>query len=322
MRAVLALSFCVPLAFPATALAQLRYPAAKPIRLVVPFPAGGTADLAARAFADPLARSLGQTILVENRGGADGAIASEAVAKALPDGYTLLFGTNTGLAMVPALKKPAPYDALRDFTPVSLVGLFGFFLFTHPSIPASSVADLIAYIKARPGAINYGSANSTGMLAAHLFAQSAGLAMVHVPYKGEAQAMPDLVAGHIQLIFNTPGSVLGFVKEGKIRVLATLLHERSPLLPDTPTAAEAGLPPSPVVPYAALVGPAGMPKAIVDRLAGEAAGVLARAEVRAALARYAFEARSSPPGELATFMQEQLDLWRTAGQELRLADQP
>jgi len=295
-----------------------QYPS-KPLRLIVPFPAAGAADLAARVVAQPLSQALGQPVIVENRPGADGAIAADVVIKAAPDGYTLFFGTNTALCAVPALRKSPPYNPLTDFTPVSQIGKFGFFLFVHPSVPAQSVAELLAYARANPGKLNYATGNSTSILATAQLKLLEHLDMVEIPYKGDAPATSDLVAGRVQLMFATPGTAVPFVKDGRLRALATLLPTRSSLLPDVPTMVEAGLLQISIVPWGGLFGPAKMPKEVVDRLASAMAGVLAQPEVREQLDRYAFEGRSSTPEELAALLKEQLDAWRRTVREVGIA---
>ena len=301
------------LSFPAAA----QYPS-KPIRMVVPFPPSGAADLTARTFTAPLSQALGQPVVLENKAGADGAIAGLDVMKAAPDGYTLLFGTNTGMCAAPALRRTPPYDPLADFTPIALVGKFGFFMFVHESVPAKTVEGLIAYAKQNPGKLNYGTGNSTSILATAQFAQSAGLQLVHIPYKGDGPATTDFVAGRVQLLIGTPGTVLPHVKEGRARVLATLLNGRSPLIPDAPTLAEAGQKPIPVQPFGAIYGPAKMPKEIVEKIARAVQAVMAQPAVKEGVARYAFEAESSTPQELAAFHKVQLEVWKRSAKELNL----
>ncbi|HEX7250406.1 MAG TPA: tripartite tricarboxylate transporter substrate binding protein [Burkholderiales bacterium] len=305
------------LALAALPAAAQQYPS-KPIRMVVPFPPSGAADLTARTFVAPLSQALGTQVVLENKAGADGAIAGLDVMKAAPDGYTLLFGTNTGMCAAPALRKTPPYDPIADFTPIALVGKFGFFMFVHESVPAKSVAELIEHAKKNPGKINYGTGNATSILATAQFAQGAGIQLVHIPYKGDAPATIDFVAGRVQLLIGTPGTVLPHVKEGKARVLATLLSARSPLLPDAPTLAEAGQKPMPVQPFGAVYGPAKMPKEIVDKIARAVQAVMAQQAVKDGVARYAFEAQSSTPEELAAFHKVQFDVWKRSAKELNL----
>jgi len=300
------------------AAAQAQYPS-RPVKLIVPFPPGGAAELGARIFAQPLSQALGQPILIETRPGADGIIASEAVKQAAPDGYTLYYGTATGMSWVPAAKKVPPYDPVADFTPISLVGIFGFFVFSHPSVPAANLAELIAYARANPGKLNYGSGNATAILTTAQFAAQQKLDMLHIPYKGDGPLSLDLVGGRVQLAFATPGVLAPQVKEGKLRALATLLPSRSPLLPEAPTFAEAGVAPVTITPWGGLFGPPKMPKEIVDRVGRDLTTVLARQDVKDAFGRLAFEPRSSTPQQLSAFVLEQLEAYRRVARQVGLS---
>jgi len=291
--------------------AAAQYPN-KPIRLIVPFPPGGAAELGARIYAQPLGQALGQTVVIDTRPGADGAIAAEATMKAAPDGYTLFYATNTAFSWVPAVRKNPPYDPVADFTPVSLIGQFGFFIFSHPSVPANNVGELLAHIRANPGKLNYGSGNSTSMLATAQLAQQEKLNVVHVPYKGDGPLSVDLLGGRVHFAIATPGTAAPQVKEGKLRVLATLLPSRSPLLPQAPTLAESGLRELSITPWGGVFGPPGMPKDIAMRVSRELAAVLKRPEVRDAFQKLAFEPKSSTPEELAAFVKQQGEIWRRA----------
>ncbi len=282
----------------------------KPIRMIVPFPAGGAADLAARTVTQALSQVLGQAVVIDNRGGADGAIAGDVVVRAAPDGYTILFATTTGLNAAPTMRKQPPYDPIKDFTPVTLVGKFGFFLFVHESVPARSVPEFLAYVRANPGKLNYGTGNGTSILTTAQLALAERLDMLHVPYKGDAPATADLIAGRVQMMIGTPGSALPQVKEGRLRVLATLLPNRSPLVPDTPTAIEAGLNRLTITPWAGLFGPPKLPVEVVERLGAAMKIVAGRTEVREALDRIAFQLQSSTPLELADLLKAQLEIWR------------
>jgi tripartite-type tricarboxylate transporter receptor subunit TctC len=299
-------------AFSATASAQ--YPD-KPIRLIVPFPPGGAAELGARIFATPLGQALGQSVVVETRAGADGAIAADAAMKAAPDGYTLFYATNTAFNWVPAVRKNPPYNPLADFTPVSLIGYFGFFLFTHPSVPAKNVAELLAYAKANPGKLNYGSGNSTSQLFGAQLKQLEKIEIVHVPYKGDGPLGIDLLGGRVQLAFATPGALAPQVKDGKMRALAAMFPSRSALLPEVPTAAEAGLGRMSLTPWGGVFGPKGMPRPVVDRLSRELADILKRPEVRESFGKLAFEPKSSTPEELQAFLKKQIEIWTAAARE-------
>jgi tripartite-type tricarboxylate transporter receptor subunit TctC len=299
------------------ALALLPVPAGaqypnKPVRVVVQFPAGGAADTVLRIIAQPLAQALGQPVVVENRPGADGAIAAELVMKSPPDGYTLFMATTSALSAVPAMRKQPPYDPLTAFTPITKVGTFSFFLFMHPSVPATNVTELIEYIRANPGKVNYAGATTVGMMSAVQLAAVAKLDMVRVPYKGEGAATIDLMSGLVHLMFATPTNALGPAKEGRLRVLATLLPQRSPAALDAPTMAESGGPNLSIVPWAGFFGPAKLPPEIVARLNRELTAILKRPAVREQIARQAFEVQGSTPEELAAYTKEQVEVWKTA----------
>jgi tripartite-type tricarboxylate transporter receptor subunit TctC len=299
----------------ACGLASAQYPN-KPIRLIVPFPPGGAAELGARIYSQPLSQALGQPIIIETKPGADGAIAADATMKSAPDGYTLFYATNTAFSWLPAVRKTPPYDPLTDFTPVSMIGQFGFFLFSHPSVPAKTLAELIAYIRANPGKLNYASGNSTSLVTTAQLAIQEKLQMVHVPYKGDGPLSIDLLGGRVQVSIATPGTLAPQVKEGKLRVLATLLPARNPLLPEAPTMAEAGLPPMAVTPWGGIFGPAKMPRDIAERLSRELIAILKRPEVREAFGKLAFEPRGSTPEELTAFVREQGEVWRRVVREI------
>jgi tripartite-type tricarboxylate transporter receptor subunit TctC len=291
--------------------AQAQYPN-KPVRLIVPFPPGGAAEVGARIFAQPLGQALGQPVIIETKPGADGAIAADATMKAAPDGYTLFYATNTAFSWVPAVRKDPPYDPVNDFSPVSMIGQFGFFVFSHSSVPATSMQELIAYVRANPGKLNYGSGNSTSIVATAQLMQREKLDVVHVPYKGDGPLMVDLLGGRVHFAIATPGTAAPQVREGKLRALATLLPSRSPLLPEAPTMAQAGMRDLTVTPWGGIFGPQGMPREITDRLSRELIALLKRPEVREAFGKLAFEPRGSTPEELAAFTREQLAVWRRA----------
>ncbi len=284
----------------------------KPVRVIVQFPAGGAADTILRVIAAPLSQALGQPVVVENRPGADGAIAGEAVAKAAPDGYTLFMATSSAIAAVPAMRKTPPYDPLTAFTPIGKVGTFSYFVFTHPSVPAKTVPELIDYIRANPGKVNYAGATTTGIMAAVQLAAAAKLDMVRVPYKGEGPASVDLISGRVQLMFSTPTNTLGAARDGRLRVLGTLLDKRSAVLPDVPTMLESGAPKLSVVPWAAFVGPAKLPSEIVSRVNRELNAILAKPEVRELIERQVFEIQGSTPEDLAAYIREQAESWKAA----------
>jgi tripartite-type tricarboxylate transporter receptor subunit TctC len=315
MRLCYAIGAAVALLAVAPAEAQQPYPN-KPIRMIVPFPAGGAADLAARIVNQALSDTLGQPLIVDNRGGADGAIAGDAVRTAAPDGYTLLFATTTGMNAAPVLRKQPPYDPITAFTPISMIGKFGFFLFVHESLPAKTAAEFLSYVRANPGKVNYATGNGTSVLTTAQLALAEKLDMQHIPYKGDAPATADLIAGRVQVMIGTPGSAMPQVETGKLRVLATLLSKRSPLAPDAPTTAEIGLTGLTITPWGGLFGPAKLPKDVVDRLAAAMKTVAARHDVRAQLDKIAFELQSSTPEEMDAFNKSQLEVWRRTVQEV------
>ena len=298
-----------------SAAAAAQYPN-KPIRFVVPFPPGGAAELGARIFTTPLSQVLGQPVVVETKPGGDGIVAADAVKAAAPDGYTLFYATNTAFNWVPATRKRPPYDPLADFTPVSLVGYFGFFLFTHPSVPAKSVNELVAYAKANPGKVNYGSGNGTAQLLGAQFQYLNKLELVHVPYKGDGPLNVDLLGGRVQMAFATPGAAVPHVKEGRLHCLAAMFPDRSPLMPECPTAQEAGLGEMTLRPWGGVFGPARMPKQVVERVEAALAQVLVRQDVIDGLGKIAFQPKSSTPQELTAFLKEQMQVWRNTARQV------
>ena len=229
---------------------------------MVPFPPGGSADGIARIISQQMTLSMGQQWLVDNRPGADGALAGTLVMKATPDGHTVFFGTNSPLSAVPALRKVPPYDPLKDFTPISLIGRFTFILFTSPTLPAKTLTELIDYARANPGKLNYGTGNTGGIVAMAQLKSLAKLDMAQIPYKGDAPATADMLGGRIQLAFMAPIPALAQAREGRLRMLAVLLPQRSSLVPDVPTIGEAGMPGVSITPFGpelntVLFGPAG-----------------------------------------------------------------
>jgi tripartite-type tricarboxylate transporter receptor subunit TctC len=309
----------VALALSGSAAFAQTYPA-KPIRLVVPFPPGGSADVVARSVANAMGQGLGQPVVVENKAGADGIIASELVMKSPPDGYTLLLATNTAFNAAPILHKAVPYNPVADFTPVGKVGNFGFFVFVNDTVPARNLAELIEHARANPGKVTYGSGNSTSIIATARLAQQARVNLVHVPYKGDAPMTLDLLAGRVNMAIAT-GTLLPHVREGKLRILATLLPQRMGSLPDVPTLPEAGAEQIPMTPWAGIFGPAKMPKEVVDRLARELTRALAQPEVRSQLEAVAFQPQGSSAEELAVLLRDQIEIWARAGKDAGITPQ-
>jgi len=297
-----AIAFCAP--------AAAQYPA-KPVRIVVPFPGGSATDTITRILAQSISPGFGQTMIVDNKPGADGAIAGAEVAKAPPDGYTLLMATNSPMSAVPAMKKSPPYDPVADFTPITDVGRYTFFLYVNSSVQAKTFQELVAYAKANPGKLAYATGNTTGIVSFAQMNSLAGIEMLHVPYKGEPQGITDLVGGRVQVMWATPTTGLNFVKEGKIRALVTQLNKRSSLLPDVPTIHEAGLPKFTITSWAALFGPAKLPKEIVARLNKEFTAAMARPDVQQQMEKQAFLLTPSTPEKLGEFVKEQMESYRS-----------
>ena len=300
LRSVIAL-LAVALS-PSPAFAQ-AYPD-KPIRVIVPVPAGGTPDVVARMVTPGLSVLLGQQLVIDNRGGAGGLIGAETAARAIPDGYTLFFSSPGSLTILPHLQKHVNYDTLRDFAPVSLVAVGPFLLITHPSVPAKSVKELLALAKAEPGKLNYASAGNgaANHLAMELFKSMAGVNITHVPYKGAPQAVTDLIGGSVNLMFNSIPPALQHIKSGRLRLLAVSSAKRSPQLPDTPTVSEAGVPGYESITWFGLLAPAKTPPAILARLHRELVKVVRAPDMRAQLELQGYDPVGGSPAEFAGFI--------------------
>jgi tripartite-type tricarboxylate transporter receptor subunit TctC len=305
------LGFALLLCSPVQLAFGQGYPA-KPIRLVVPFPAGESVDTIARLVAQQWSVALGQQIVIDNRGGAGGTIGSEAVARAAPDGYTLLWGNVGPLAIGPSLYKKLGYDVARDFAPVSQVANLPFVLFASPALPAKSLSEVVAYAKAHPGELNFGSTGvGSGLhLIGEMFKSQAAIDIVHVPYKGVAQALPEMMAGRVQLAFNTIPAFLPHVRTGKLNALVITANNRSPLLPQVPTSAESGMPALQGASWHAVLAPAGTPAEIVARLHQTLAAILAVPELREQLINQGTEPVGSSPEEFGRFLRAELAKWR------------
>jgi tripartite-type tricarboxylate transporter receptor subunit TctC len=306
--------FLFALALLAATAAWAQFPS-KPVRVLVPFGAGSSTDIVMRIIAQPLGQSLGQPVVVENKPGADGAIAAVEVAKAAPDGHTLILGTNSPFSAAPHLRKNLPYDALADFTPVSFVGNYTFFVVVHPSVPARSLAELIAHARANPGKLNYATGNTSSIVMTAMLASQSNMQLVHIPYKTEPPAITDLLSGTIQVMISSYSTVAPHLREGKLRALVTTLPERSALLPEVPSILEAGFPKFSVSPWAGMFGPARMPREVTQRINRELNAALARADVRESLAKQAFAPKGSTVEEFSGYVREQYDIWGRAIRE-------
>jgi tripartite-type tricarboxylate transporter receptor subunit TctC len=283
----------------------------RPVKMIVPFPPGGPVDVTARILTQHLPQTLGQAVVVENRAGAAGSLGAKAVAGADPDGYTLLCGNISTLVVLPAVTNNRDYDPSKAFAPVAKVSQNYEVLVVHPAFPAKSVPELVAYAKANPGKLNYGSAghgNATH-LAAELFKLRTGVNIVHVPYKGAADAVTGVLGGQVQMFFGDIGGVLALVREGTLRPLAVASETRNALLPDLPTMMESGVPDYVVLTYIGVVAPAGTPESIVATLNSAINKSLASPDVAAAFAKLGAEMRPGPPQAFAAFLAAETQKW-------------
>jgi len=304
LRRFIVLACCTVLAIP---LFAQDYPR-RPVRLIVPFPPGGGNDIVARAVGQELGKSLGQQFVVDNRAGAGGAIGAELAARAPADGYTLFLGGVGSHVVNPSLHAKLSYDPIRDFAPVTLIASAPSVLVINPSLQATSVAEFTALAKANPGKLNYASNGngSSAQLAAALYESMAGVRMVHVPYKGVAPALVDLMSGEVQLMFGTLVAILPHIKAGRLRALAVTGRNRSAPLPEVPTLAESGLPGYEAGSWYGILAPAGTPSAIVTRLNAEINAAIRQPEVRERLAAEGAEVIGGTPEEFAVHIRSEL----------------
>jgi tripartite-type tricarboxylate transporter receptor subunit TctC len=307
LRIALLLGAILALVTPASAQ---DYPS-KPIRIVVPYPAGGPTDLVARKLGEQLHLLWGQPVVAENRAGANGSIAAQLVAKAHGDGYTLLLHASS-MVINPLLYKSVGYDLYKDFTPISLVFDYKLIVVAHPSFAPNTIPELVAAAKANPGGISYASAGGVGApthLSVEMFKQMAGIDILHVPYAGGAPAVNDLLSGNVQLMFNNPAQSLPYIKAGKMKALATTGSKRMEHAPDLPTVAELGYPGYDVGTWYALWGPAGLPAPITEKIASAVQSILKKPEVKALLFDQGLTVIGSTPAELATFQKAEQERW-------------
>jgi tripartite-type tricarboxylate transporter receptor subunit TctC len=302
---------CLPAVTAMPAHAAEKYPA-RPVRFVIPFPPGGGNDILGRAFAERLGERLGQQWVVDNRGGASTIIAAEIVARAPADGYTLLLGTNSTLAVVPSMRAKLPYDPIKDYDPVSLMSASPYLLVVNPGFPAKTVKELIALAKARPGQINYASPGhgTSNHLSFELFKAMAGIDVTHVPYKGTAMMITELLGGQVPVMLASTASVRPHVLSGKLRALGISTAKRSPAMPDVAPIAESGVPGFNTASWVGLVGPRGLPPAIIARLNAEIANVIRGGDLRERLASQGFVPEGSTPQQFAAHIRSELDRFR------------
>jgi tripartite-type tricarboxylate transporter receptor subunit TctC len=307
-RRLLAAGAALPLA--AGKAAAQGYPS-RPVTIIVAYPPGGATDVVGRLVAERLRDRLGQPVVVDNRPAGGATIGMAAAARAAPDGHTLVIGNGHTLSINPFLFADPGYVATRDFTPISLVCTTQNLVVVHPSVPVASLAELIAYAKARPGQLNYAStgSGSPGHLAAELFKSMAGIDMVHVPYRGAAPVLADMLSGRVQVYFAVPTSVTGVIRDGRLRALAVTGARRSALFAELPTVQEAGLPGFVVESWYGLLGPAGLPPEVLSRLHRDTLAILQDPELRSRLAAGGLEPASSTPQEFAELIRTELDRW-------------
>jgi tripartite-type tricarboxylate transporter receptor subunit TctC len=300
------------LALPGAAFAA-GYPE-KTISLVIPYPPGGATDIIGRVVAQKLGQALGQSVVVENRGGAGGDIGAAAVAKAAPDGYTLLMGAVTSHSIMQTLeKKTISYNLEKDFAPITMVGSVPLVFVVHPSVPAENLKQLVAFAKSKPGYLTFASSGpgAPQRMGAELFKRIAGVDMLHVPYKGSGPAMNDLVGGQVLTMVETVPAALQFIKSGKLRALAVTTTERVPMLPDVPTAAEAGVPGFEVSSMFGVLAPAGTPQPVITKLNTELVKILQMPDVKARLLQLGTFAIYSTPEEMKARVHKEITQWAT-----------
>ena len=300
----------------ACGVAQAQTYPSRPVTIVVPFSPGGATDIMARSLAERMATRLGQPVIVENKPGAGTVIASDYVARATPDGHTLLLAASS-LGIAPALYRKVGYDPIKDFTPVTQVASVVHVLEVHPSVPAYNVAELVAWLKANPSKGSYGSvgAGTSTHLESELFKTMAGAPMEHVPYKGSAPALMDLVGGNINVMFDAYASSKPFIIDRKVRLLAVTTARRSKLLPDTPTVAESGLPGYEAMPWLGLVAPAGTPAPVVGKLYTTLQDILKEQAIQEKFASLGLEIIGNKPEEFAAFLKNDITKWNKVVKE-------
>ena len=302
-------------------LAQAQEWPTRPVRIVVPYPAGGAVDIVTRALADKLATQWGQPVLVENKAGAGGLIGADGVSKSAPDGYTLVMGTVSSHAIAPAVYRKMPYDAVADFGAVSLVALTPYIITVNPSVPASSLRELVAHAKANPDKLNFGSSGTgtTPHLAGELFNTLAGVTLNHIPYKGSAPMVNDLLGAQVQVAFDN--TVIPNIKAGKLRGLAVTGPLRLAAVPDIPTAVEAGLPGYEAVGWMGLYAAKGTPAALRARLAADTAKAAATPDFIAKMEGLGFQARTNTPAEFDAYLKAETAKWAKAIRDAKIEPQ-
>ena len=310
MTFVLRMVIAAWLALAISAACAQSYPN-RPVRWVVPFPPGGSADIMGRMIGQDLSKALGQQVVIENRAGASAIVGAEYVAKAAPDGYTVLQANVSQMTIHPSLYAKLPYDPVRDFAPVTVLGIVSSVVVTTPALPVRTIGDLIALARKRPGQLNFTSsgAGASTHLTGELLKQRAGISMTHINYKGSGPALTDVMAGFVEIMFENLPSALPFIQSGKLKVLAVTGKERSPVLPAVPTLAESGFPGFDMVSWQALVAPAATPKPVIDRLHADLVRVLTSAQMKEKLFGLGTEVVANTPEQFAQYIREETSKW-------------
>ena len=310
MTFVLRMVIAAWLALAISAACAQSYPN-RPVRWVVPFPPGGSADIMGRMIGQDLSKALGQQVVIENRAGGSAIVGAEYVAKAAPDGYTVLQANVSQMTIHPSLYAKLPYDPVRDFAPVTVLGIVSSVVVTTPALPVRTIGDLIALARKRPGQLNFTSsgAGASTHLTGELLKQRAGISMTHINYKGSGPALTDVMAGFVEIMFENLPSALPFIQSGKLKVLAVTGKERSPVLPAVPTLAESGFPGFDMVSWQALVAPAATPKPVIDRLHADLVRVLTSAQMKEKLFGLGTEVVANTPEQFAQYIREETSKW-------------
>jgi tripartite-type tricarboxylate transporter receptor subunit TctC len=295
------------------------YPS-RPIRLIVPYAAGGGADSVARIIAKRVSETIGQPIVIENRGGGGSIIGTELVKNAEPDGYTLLMGQSGPISINPAVYKNLPYDPLQDFAPVTMTTDYPYIMVVNPALGVKTLSEFVALARSKPGGLNYGTTGvgAANHLVTELFDSKAGIKMMHIPYRGTALAVTDLLAGHVQMVFADPISALPYMAAGSLLALAVTSKERSPVAPDVPTISESGYPGFDAIGWHGILAPSGTPRAIVNRLNAEIAAALQDLETKALLEKQAMQTVGNSPEAFASFIKQDIAIWKEVAAEAKV----
>ena len=293
-----------------------EYPS-RPVRLIVPYAPGGGADTVARIVARRVSDSIGQTVVIENRGGAGAIIGTEMVAKAEPDGYTLLLGQSGPISINPAVYKDLRYDPIKDFSPITMTTAYPYILAVNAKLPVKSLQEFVALAKSKPGALNYGTTGigAANHLVTELFSSKAGLKMTHIPYRGTALAVADLIGGQVTMVFSDPVSVLPHLQAGTLRGLAVTSTQRSAVAPDLPTIAESGYPGFDAIAWHGILAPAKTPPNVINKLSAEIVKALQHPETKDVLVKQAMQPVGSTPEEFAAFIKQDIAIWKAVATE-------